>query len=91
MSDVPYGLHPPTIADAHDAVHRVHGADGPAVWAGLLAAAGVSGDATQPEAFERLLTVMEAADPVSQLCAHALRIRLTSYTCLAAAHSMTRS
>ncbi|GAA0559214.1 hypothetical protein GCM10010172_47830 [Paractinoplanes ferrugineus] len=89
MSDAPYGLHPPTVADAHDALHRVHGADGPRIWAALLAGAGVTGQ--EPDALDRLLPVLDRADEVTQLCAQALRIRLTSYTCLAAAHSMTRS
>lgn len=88
MTDGPYGLRPPTTADARDAVHRVHGADAPRVWAAMLSTAGVTG--AEPTAFERVLAVMEGADPVTRLCAQALRIRLTSYSCLAAAHDMTR-
>lgn len=87
----PYGLRHPTMADAREAIHRVHGDAGAAVWAGLLTTAAVTGDETDEQAFDRLLRAASAADPVSRLCAHALRIRAGSYTHLAAAHSLTRS
>ncbi|WP_045747004.1 hypothetical protein [Actinoplanes rectilineatus] len=93
--DAPYGLTHPTVEDARDAVFRVHGADAASIWDTLLRTAGVSsaaaakGSGAGPgsvDTFSRLLTVMEAADPVTGLCALALRIRLTSYTHLSAAH-----
>ena len=87
----PYGLRRPTMADAHEATHRVHGDAGAAVWAGLLKAAALTGNETDQPALDRLLQAMSAADPVSRLCAHALRIRVGSYDHLAAAHSLTRS
>src|SRR3712207_3548250 len=87
----PYGLHRPTMDDAHDAVPRVHGAPGPHIWTQLLRTAGLSGREADPHAIERLLEAMRTADPVSRLCAHALRIRLASHTHLTAAHAMTRS
>ena len=68
----PYGLHRPTMTDARDAMHRVHGYTGRSAW-------------------EQLLTAMAGLDPVSRLCAHALRIRLSSHTHLSAAHTITRS
>jgi hypothetical protein len=86
----PYGLSCPTVGDAIAAIHRVHGADGSPIWARLLSQAGLAGGETDDESFERLLQAMTAADPISALCAHALRIRLTSYTQLAAAHELTR-
>jgi hypothetical protein len=87
----PYGLHRPTMDDARETVERVHGGDGPHVWAGLLKTAGLTGRETGSEDFERLLRAMAAADPISQLCAQALHIRLVSHTQLAAAHKITRS
>ena len=89
--DAAYGLRRPTLADARDAVHRVHGPAGGAVWAGLLATSRMSGDETDTGALGRLLRTMTAGDPVTQLCAQALRIRLASHTHLSAAHAITRS
>jgi hypothetical protein len=87
----PYGLHRPTMHDAYEAIHRVHSDDGPAIWARLLSAAGLNGGDSGEPALLRLLKAMEALDPVSRLCAHAMRIRLTSHTHLAAAHTLMRS
>jgi hypothetical protein len=87
----PYGLRRPTMTDARDAIRRAHGDAGAAVWSGLLKTAAVTGDETDEQSFDRLLRAAAAADPVSRLCAHALRIRVGSYTHLAAAHSLTRS
>ncbi|MEU8661635.1 hypothetical protein [Actinoplanes philippinensis] len=88
----PYGLHRPTVHDVHDAIHRVHGTDdGAAVWAHLLQTTGVSIQQADEGALHKLLDAMTSLDPVSRLCAHALRIRLSSHTHLAAAHTMIRS
>jgi hypothetical protein len=86
----PYGLHRPTMQGAREAVHRVHGTDGPAVWSQLLKVAG-AGDHDGESALPRLLEAMTHLDPVSRLCAQALRIRLTSHTHLAAAQTLARS
>jgi hypothetical protein len=94
MSDRPlaaYGLRRPTLSDLRDALHRVHGAMGPAVWADLLVACRLTGDETDAGALPRLLAATAAADPITQLCAHALRIRLASHMHLSAAHAITRS
>ncbi|GAA4967040.1 hypothetical protein GCM10025331_69690 [Actinoplanes utahensis] len=88
-SEAPYGLTSPTMDDARDAVHRVHGPDGPRVWSHLLQAAGLTGQ--EPDAFERMLRLMASADPTTRLCATALQIRASSYGHLAAAHSSLRS
>jgi hypothetical protein len=87
----PYGLHRPTMADAREAMHRVHGHTGRSSWTQLLTAAGLTGTETGEAALEQLLTAMAGLDPVSRLCAHALRIRLSSHTHLSAAHTITRS
>ena len=86
-----YGLHRPTMADAHEAMLRVHGHTGRSTWERLLQAAGMSGTETGDGALPRLLTAMAGLDPVSRLCAQALNIRLSSHTHLSAAHTMTRS
>ncbi|MEU4245648.1 hypothetical protein [Actinoplanes sp. NPDC026619] len=87
----PYGLSRPTMSDAREAVHRVHGDSGPRAWAEALQAAGLSGEETAPEALDRLLAVLAAGDEVSQLCGHALQIRAAMHTHLSAAHALTRS
>ncbi|GAA2875562.1 hypothetical protein Acy02nite_76560 [Actinoplanes cyaneus] len=86
-----YGLSRPTMADARDAMHRVHGHTGRSSWARLLAAAKLTGNETDEPSLLRLLETMTNLDPVSRLCAQALRIRLTSHTHLAAAQLATRS
>ena len=87
----PYGLHRPTMSDAREAMYRVHAHTGRSAWERLLHAAGLTGTETGDEALPRLLTAMAGLDPVSRLCAQALRIRLSSFTHLSAAHTMTRS
>jgi hypothetical protein len=86
-----YGLHRPTMADAREAMHRVHGHTGRSAWERLLHSAGLSGTETGDDALRPLLTAMAGLDPVSRLCAQALQIRLSSHTHLSAAHTITRS
>jgi hypothetical protein len=86
-----YGLRRPTLNDLRNAVHRVHGAMGPAVWADLLIACRLTGDETDAGALPRVLAATVSADPITQLCAHALRIRLAAHMHLSAAHAITRS
>lgn len=76
----------PTLDDARVALARVSSTAGPEVWTGLLARAGLSGHERGREPLERLLTVMAGSgDPVTALCARALRIRATASDRLAAA------
>jgi len=86
-----YGLHRPTMDDAREAMHRVHGHTGRSHWTRLLTAAGLTGNETGEPALLRLIEAMAKLDPVSRMCAHALRIRLATHTHLTAAHTMTRS
>ena len=86
-----YGLHRPTMSDARDAMHRVHGDTGGAQWTRLLTAAQLTGNETDEAALVRLIDAMAKIDPVSQMCAQALRIRLATHTHLTAAHTVTRS
>ena len=85
-----YGLQVPTTADARTAVTRAFGATAEQVWAGLTAAAGLSGLEDDLAAVERLVTTMSAAgDPVLRLCGRSLRIRLDSHARLSAAYALT--
>lgn len=78
LSETPYGLARPTLDDARAAVHRAHAGDGPRIWHELTRTAGLDG--TGDGSLERMLAVMNDADPASRLCALALRIRITSHT-----------
>jgi hypothetical protein len=89
--EAPYGLRRPTMNDARDAIHRVHGDTAPALWDRLLGSISLSGTETDEAGFERLLRAMSDLDPVSRLCAHALKIRVASHLHLSAAHTLTRS
>ena len=84
-----YGLQLPTVQDAHSSVERVHGARTAQVWARLLADAGLHGREHDRGSLERLLQAMDGSgEPVTALCARALRIRLTSYDRLSAASTI---
>ena len=86
-----YGLHRPTMDDAREAMYRVHGHTGRSHWARLLQAANLTGKESDEPALLRLIEAMSSLDPVSRMCAQALRIRLATHTHLTAAHTMTRS
>lgn len=82
-AETPYGLSRPTMGDARAAVHRVHGSLGPRMWSRTLIVTELGGHETDDDSLERLLVTLDGADPVSRLCAQALRIRLRSHTHLA--------
>ncbi|GGN81707.1 hypothetical protein GCM10010112_58420 [Actinoplanes lobatus] len=86
MTSAPYGLSRPTLDDARAAVLRVHAGDGARIWNDLLRTAGLTGN--EPAGLDRMLAVMHDADPSTRLCAVAVKIRVTAYTQLAAAHSI---
>jgi hypothetical protein len=86
-----YGLRRPTMNDADQAMHRVHGHTGRSHWAQLLNVTGLTGNETDEPSLLRLIDAMAKLDPVSQMCAQALRIRLATHTHLTAAHTITRS
>jgi hypothetical protein len=82
-TETPYGLHRPTMDDARAAVLRVYGGGGPRMWARTLTVTELGGRETDDDSLERVLLALDGADPVSRLCAQALRIRLRSHTYLA--------
>jgi hypothetical protein len=89
--EAPYGLRRPTMADAREAMHRVHGDLAAGLWKQVLGSASVTGTESDEASFQRLLQAMTDLDPISRLCAQALRIRVASHYHLSAAHTMTRS
>jgi hypothetical protein len=85
-ADPSYHLRRPVVSDALVAVHRAHGPRAAAVWAELLTAAGMAGHEADTSALERLIAAMAGLDPVTRLVGHSLRIRLSTYQHLSAAH-----
>lgn len=81
-----FGLQRPTMADALVAIGRTHKAAAPAVWAQLLATAGLAGHETDDDALYRLLDAMTDRDPLSHVAARGVRIRINAHTSLAAMH-----
>ena len=81
--ETPYGLRRPTMDDARAAVYRVHGELGPRMWSRTLTDTELGGHESDDDSLERLLVALDGADPVSRLCAQALRIRLRAHTVLA--------
>ena len=86
-----YGLPRPDLAEAAAAVRRVCGHDADRAWQQLLKSAGLTGDETDADSMNRLLTAMRAGTPVLAMCAKALAIRSETYDRLTAAHDLIRS
>ncbi len=82
-----YHLIRPTVADVLVAVHRTHGRNAAAVWATMLSLSGLAGHETDDDAFHRLLDAMAQIDPVSQISARSLRLRLRTYDTFVALQS----
>ena len=77
-----------TLEHARIALARVHPVTAGQVWAQLLADAGLSGREVERAALERLLDTMNASpEPLTALCARALRIRLSTFDRLSAVRS----
>ena len=85
-----YGLIRPGMGDALVAVHRAHGPNAAHIWAQLLTAADLVGDETDDTALYRMIDAMTAdPDPLLRVSARSLRVRLSSYTLLAAQQGQT--
>jgi hypothetical protein len=61
------------------------------VWTRMLRRAGLSGRETDPEALDRLIEVMKAADPITALCARSLAIRVASFDAIATERELAGS
>ena len=77
------GYHP-TLADARIALQRLYGPHLGDVWISLLCRAGLTGAETDQTSFDRLVTCMCAADPVTRLCGRSLQIRSAAHAHLPA-------
>jgi hypothetical protein len=87
----PYKLERPTLDEAHTALQRLYGPHTADVWHTLLHKASLTGRETETWAFDRLVSTMAAADPVTQICAQALAIRSRTYARLRAAAAQGKS
>lgn len=82
-----YQLARPTMPDAYAALHGLYGPHTEDIWRNLLFGAGLTGGETDPSALDRLLAVMQQAEPITRLCARGLQVRVTAYQQLARARA----
>jgi len=79
-----HGLHRPSVVDAYDAIVRLFGDGGEALWTHLCGAA--LQREPGPLTVDALIDAMEAApDPVLRLSARSLRIRVRAFDHLSGA------
>ena len=83
----PYRLARPTLPEARAALHGLYGPHTADIWQNLLFSAGLTGAETTPGSLDRLLAVMQTADPITRLCARGLQVRVAAYEQLARAHA----
>ena len=84
-----YGLRMPTVSDIRTNIVVVHGQNAWQIWQDLLTTTGLTGEEEGREPFERLLSAMSTSgDPVTALCARALRIRLRAFDHLSSVHTL---
>ncbi|GAA0588032.1 hypothetical protein GCM10010172_86330 [Paractinoplanes ferrugineus] len=74
----------PSLDDARAAVHSLYGPHTGDIWQNLLFTAGLTGNETSSAAMDRMVAVMQAAEPLVQLCARGLQVRVSAYRSLAA-------
>ena len=85
-----YQLAQPTLDEARTALRRLYGPHSDDIWSTLLARAGLTGQETDLVSFDRLVSFMHSAEPITRLCGRSLAIRATAYRHLAAAHQAQR-
>ena len=81
-----YELQRPTLATARAALQGFYGPHSEDVWRTLLFSSGLTGDETDHAAFGRLITAMQAAAPLTRLCARGLSVRASVYERLVERH-----
>jgi hypothetical protein len=79
-----YQLAQPTLDDAYTALRGLYGPHSNDIWRTLLARAGLTGQEKDLDSFDRLVSFMHGAEPITQLCGRSLAIRSASYRHLAA-------
>jgi hypothetical protein len=79
-----YQLARPTLDDAHTALCRLYGPHSGDIWKTLLARAGLTGQESDLDSFDRLVSFMHVAEPITQLCGRGLAVRSAAYRHLTA-------
>ena len=86
--DAARGLAKPTLADARTALGRLYGPHADDVWASLLRRAGLTGEETDLNSFDRLVSCMCSGEPITRICGRSLQLRSATYARLSAAAPM---
>ncbi|MEV4281879.1 hypothetical protein [Actinoplanes xinjiangensis] len=79
-----YQLVQPTLDDARTALRGLYGPHSNDIWCTLLARAGLTGQENDLDSFDRLVSFMRDAEPITQLCGRSLAVRSATYRQLAA-------
>ncbi|MEV4283169.1 hypothetical protein [Actinoplanes xinjiangensis] len=80
-----YQLAQPTLDDAYTALRGLYGPHSNDIWHTLLARAGLTGQENDLDSFDRLVSFMHGAEPMTRLCGRSLAVRSSTYRQLAAA------
>jgi hypothetical protein len=78
----------PTLKTARTALERLYGPHIDDVWRTLLFRAGLTGNETDRNSFDHLVSCMATAEPITRLCARSLAVRAATYARLTAAAPM---
>jgi hypothetical protein len=78
-----YPVEQPTLETARTALARLYGPHIDDVWRTLLFRAGLTGDETDLNSFDHLVSCMATAEPITRLCARSLAVRSATFARLA--------
>lgn len=85
-----YQMAQPTIEDAHTALRGLYGPHSNDIWCTLLTRAGLTGQEKDLNSFDRLVSFMHGAEPLTRLCGRSLAVRSATYRQLAVARQEQR-
>ncbi|MGX6600709.1 hypothetical protein ACWKSP_01030 [Micromonosporaceae bacterium Da 78-11] len=85
----PHQLARPTLDDAHTALQRLYGPHSEDIWRNLLSRAGLTGVEDDSTSFDRLVSCMNTAEPITRLCGRSLAVRAAAYKHLTADKATT--
>lgn len=79
-----YRMEQPTLATARAALEGFYGPHAGDVWRTLLFSSGLTGNESDPTSLGRLISSMQAGEPMTRLCARSLAVRAAAYQRLVA-------
>ena len=91
MTAVVYNFSRPDLAEAQQSLRDLYGGQADARWRSLHTTAGLTGAETDTGAFDRLVSAMLKADPVTALCGRALAIRAATFVNLSQVYAVVRA